>query len=95
MPHRNASDARPAGIAVVATGCLVRTVPAAPLPSARALDAARGRVTISTQVTGPFAGAGSLGILDTREGRVIRTVKMGGRLIAVSRDETLGRSFAV
>lgn len=53
---------------------------------ARALDAAHGRATISTQVTGPFAGAGSLNILNTRDGRAIRVIRMRGQSVAVSHD---------
>ncbi len=64
-------------------------------PSPRALDAPHRRAAVSTQVAGRSVAAGSFSILDMREERAIRMVKMGGQPIGVTRDETLGQGFVV
>ena len=91
--------ARPGSVSMLdATGRIVlRTSPAGVDPAAIALDARRGRAYVinrgSANGEGMSVGIGSVSVLDTESGRVVRTVSLPVPPRAVATDTRTGRVF--
>jgi len=78
-------------------GAVVRIVRAGRQPHVAAVDARSGRVFIGSQ--GPFSssnptGAGSMSVLDARDGTILRTISLGD-VTGVAVDARTGRAFVV
>jgi len=80
------------------SGLVLRTIPVGQFPLAVALDARRGRVyVVSRDSASSFnpTDTGSVSVIDTRMGAVLRTIPVGVDPVAVAVDVDSGRVFVV